>query len=439
MREIIKKPKGTKDILPDDQKYWRFVENIVSKRCEAFDFGKITTPIFENFKLFSRAVGEVTDIVEKEMYEVKRLSHSEPEESSDKEKEILVLRPENTAGIVRSYIEKGMQTWPQPVKLYYFGPMYRYDRPQKGRWREFWQFGLEILGDSQPFTDAITILLVWQIFSDFGLDKEDIIIDINSVGCRSCRPQIKKKLIAFLEKYKNMLCADCLKRLDSNPLRILDCKVEQCQKIVKSSPQLIDNLCIDCKNHFQEVLELLDDLDMPYDLNPNLVRGLDYYTRTTFEVRDLQDVTRQSSLGGGGRYDNLAESIGGKPVAGIGFSGGVERIIEKIRDKKIKLPGKIQSEIYIIQLGDKAKKKALGLIRELSEKGLSVSCALGKGSLKSQLKAADKAGARLALIVGQREALDDTIIARDMRDSTQETIASGEVDKIIYKKIKENL
>lgn len=431
MKEIIKKPKGTKDILPEEQKYWKFIEKIVAKRCEAFDFGKITTPAFESINLFQRSIGQSTDIVEKEMYQVKRLSLV----IDEGEKDLLVLRPENTAGIVRAYFEYGMQTWPQPVKLYYFSPMYRYDKPQRGRYREFWQFGFEILGDNQPFTDAIAILLTWQIFSDFGLGKDDIIMDINSVGCKICRPEIKQDLINFLEKYKTLLCPDCLRRLESNPLRILDCKQEACQKVIKGAPQMIDNICTECKDHLQEILELLDDLDVPYNLNSNLVRGLDYYNRTTFEVRDLSDQARQNSLGGGGRYDYLGEMIGAKALPAIGFSGGVERIIDKIREQKIKVPEVKKSEIFIIQLGEKAKKMALTLIRNLSEKGIAVSCALGKMSLKSQLKAADKTGSLLALIIGQREALDKTVMIRDMRDSTQETVDLDDLEKVIYRKI----
>lgn len=435
MSEILKKPKGTKDIFPTEQKYWDFIEKIVEKRCRSFDFGKITTPTFENLKVFSHTVGETTDIVEKEMYEVKRLTLNKIEEKQDED--ILVLRPEITAGVARAYLEKGMQTWPQPVKLYYFAPVFRYEKPQKDRYREFWQFGLEIIGDDQPFTDAISILLLWQIFSDFGLNKEDIIIDINSIGCKSCRPKIKKKLITYLEKYQNSLCPDCQRRLITNPLRVLDCKAEQCQKIINSSPQIIDNLCNECKNHFKQTLELLDDLDVPYNLNPNLVRGLDYYTKTAFEIRLTSDDRRQNVLGGGGRYDNLLEIIGGKPTPAIGFACGVERIIEQIKLKKIKVPDIKKSDTFVIQIGDRAKKNALCLIRQLSEKGIAVSCALGKTSLKSQLKAADKSGAMLALIIGQRESLDKTILVRDMRDSTQETIDFCDIEKLIYKKLLE--
>lgn len=434
MKQIIQKPRGTKDILPEEQKYWRFVENTVAKRCEAFDFGKITTPMFEKVSLFTRGIGEATDIVEKEMYEVSRLGHSD---NQREENDQLVLRPEFTGSVMRSYLEKGMQTWPQPVKLYSFGPVFRYDRPQKGRYREFWQFNYEVTGDDKPLTDAVVILLTWQIFSDLGL-KEDIIIDINSVGCKTCRPRIKKSLTGYYKKYENALCEDCQRRLLVNPLRLLDCKEKQCQKITKGAPQIIDKICKECRVHFKEVLERLDDAEIPYDLNPYLMRGLDYYTRTTFEVRDLSDETRQSSLAGGGRYDNLIELLGGKPTPSIGLAGGVERIIEKIKDKKIQIPEYKKTEIFVIQIGEQAKGIGLKIISNLGEKGFAVSCALGKASLKAQLKSANRAGATLALIIGQREVYDKTIIVKNMIEGVQETININDLEKIIIKKFKNN-
>lgn len=436
MREIIQKPRGTKDILPDEDKYWRFIENTVVKRCRAFDFGRIDTPMFESIKLYSRGIGESTDIVEKEMYEVKRFKSIVSTESRlEDDNETLILRPEFTAGIVRSYIEKGMQTWPQPVKLYSFGPVFRYDRPQKGRYRQFYQFNFEVLGNGEPLTDVIVLLLIWQIYSDLGL-KNDIVIEVNSIGCKTCRPKIRKNLINYYKEYQLALCPDCQKRLESNPLRILDCKNENCQKISQGAPQLVDQICNECKSHFTQVLEGLDDLEIPYDLNPNLVRGLDYYSRTTFEIRDLSDENRQSSLGGGGRYDNLVELYGGRPTPAIGFAGGVERIIERIKELKVNIPDTKNSEIYIVQIGDKAKKQALKLIYDLGEKGFAVSCSLGKESLKSQLKASDKAGAKLTLIIGQREVYDKSVILKDMDEGSQETVSIEDLDKVLFKRLR---
>ncbi len=433
MNEFIRKPRGTKDILPDEQKYWRAIEKAVEKRCLAFDFGKITTPSFESVQLFDRAIGQTTDIVQKEMFEVKRYGTSEEK----REEETLVLRPEGTAGVVRVYLEKGMQVWPQPVKLYYIEPMFRYGRPQKGRYREFWQFGFEIIGDKSSQTDIATLMLIWQIFNDLGLNEKDIIIDINSIGCKICRPQINKSLSDYLIKYQKLLCPVCQERLNLNPLRILDCKEKKCQNIIAGAPQIIDYLCESCKSDFKQVLEGLDELAIPYDLNPRLVRGLDYYTKTTFEIRDLQDKTRQSSLGGGGRYDNLIETYGGPSTPAIGFAAGIERIISKIKEKKIKIPEIQKTEIFVIQLGEKAKKIALKLVYDLGNKGFASSCAMGKNSLKSQLRSADKNGAKLALIIGQREALDKSIIIKDLRDSTQESYSMNKLDEMIYKKLRQ--
>lgn len=436
MRETIQKPRGTKDIMPDEEKYWSFVENTIIKRCSSFNFGRIETPIFESAKLFSRGIGEATDIVEKEMYEVKRYQPNATAENFENNEEALILRPEYTAGVLRAYIEKGMQTWPQPVKLFSFGPVFRYDRPQKGRYRQFHQFNFEVIGNDEPFTDAVILLLVWQIFSDLGL-KDQIIIEINSIGCKNCRPKIKKNLINYYKQYQDILCADCQRRLQINPLRVLDCKQENCQKITGGAPQIIDLICNDCKGHFKQLLEILDDLEIPYDLNSKLVRGLDYYSRTTFEVRDLADESRQSSLGGGGRYDGFIELLGGKSTPGLGFAGGVERIIDKIKELNIKVPETNKPELYIVQIGDKAKKIALKLIYDLGEKGYSASCSLGKESLKSQLKAADKAGAKLTLIIGQREVFDKTIIVRDMNEGAQETIEIDDLEKVLYRRLKQ--
>jgi histidyl-tRNA synthetase len=365
------------------------------------------------------------------MFRVSRTNQSEEKEEDQDE---LVLRPEGTAGIVRAYLEHGMHTWPQPVKLYYFGPMYRYDRPQKGRFREFYQYGFEVLGDDNPYTDALTILLAWQIFQT--LQITDLVLEINSIGCRICRPRMKKSLLTYYQNYQDFLCPDCLVRLKINPFRLLDCQQENCQKLSKGMPQLLDNLCGSCRDHFRSVLENLDDFGVTYDLNPRLIRGLDYYTRTTFEFRNPQDEQRQSSLGGGGRYDDLIEHLGGRPTPAIGLACGVERIIDKIKEKKIEVPDLTGIEIFVIQLGDRAKKKILPLIAKLSEAGFGIGSALGKDSLKSQLKVADKMGVRIALIIGQREALDNSAIVRDMEEGTQETVDLEDLEEVLREKLR---
>ncbi len=433
MKILLQSPNGTRDILPQDQKYWSFITKVIERRAKAFSFSKIDTPIFEYKKIFTRAIGENTDIIEKELFEVQRnMALDNTEEGL---KEPLALRPEGTAGVVRSYIENGMQTWPQPVKLYYFGPMFRYDRPQKGRYRQFNQAGVEIIGDGDPLSDSISILLLWQIFGDLGL-AEDIIVEINSIGCKTCRSKYKKKLLEYYQNYKSFLCADCLKRMDLNPLRLLDCKQEKCQKIASGAPQLIDFLCLDCKNHFMKTLEYLDDLNIPYDLNPRLVRGLDYYTKTAFEIRPKDDLNRQSSLGGGGRYDNLVELMGGKTTPAIGWAIGYERIIEKLKEKNIEVKEESEVDLFIIQIGEKARKKALNLLSDLNKKQYNTSCVLGKESLKSQLKAANKMQAKVVIIIGQREALDNTVIVKNMDDSSQETINMDKLEKYLEKKFR---
>lgn len=433
MKILLQSPSGTRDILPQEQKYWNFITKIIKKRAQAFSFEKIDTPIFEYKNIFTRAIGENTDIVEKELFEVQR--NTSLDNGEETAKEPLALRPEGTASIVRSYIENGMQTWSQPIKLYYFGPMFRYDRPQKGRFRQFNQAGIEIIGDEDPLSDSIAILMLWQIFTDLGL-SEDIVVEINSIGCKSCRSKYKKKLLEYYQNYKSFLCADCLKRMDANPLRLLDCKQEKCQKIAVGAPQLIDFLCLDCKNHFMKTLEYLDDLNIPYDLNPRLVRGLDYYTKTAFEIRCKSDDNRQASLGGGGRYDNLVELMGGKPTPAIGWAIGYERIIEKIKEKNIIIEEENNIDLFIIQIGEKARKKALNLLADLSKKQYNANCVLGKESLKSQLKSANKMQAKVVIIIGQREALDDTVIVKNMDDSSQETISLNKLEKYLEKKFK---
>ena len=418
---LIQTPRGTKDILPDAQKYWSFVRQIFEKKCESFGCGKIDTPIFEYAEIFQKSLGVNSDILSKEMYEVTRAKTTSDRTDEKENERILVLRPEMTAAIVRAYIQHGMKTWPQPVKLYYNGQTFRYDRPQAGRYRAFNQIGVEVFGDADPFTDASLIFLAYQIMQKLGLAK-DMIIDINSVGCNTCRGKMKKKLTEYFEKFLPTLCEDCNNRYRENPLRILDCKNEKCQRVVTGAPQMMDFLCTECKTHFKSVLENLDNLQIPYNLNPKLVRGLDYYTKTVFEFFDGADTNRQTALLGGGRYDNLIKTFGQPSTPAVGFAAGVERLIDKIKEKEVEIPQISNIDICIVQIGEKAQKKCLPLATQLEEKGYEVSCVLGKESLKEQLHLASKMKAKIALIIGQREVLDNSIIVRDMEDASQETI-----------------
>lgn len=425
----FQKPRGTQDILPDDQVYWQWIISSFVKRAEGYGFSRIETPIYEYQSVFTRGVGTTSDIVEKEMFEVKRLS-KKGEEPTDSDKETMVLRPEGTAAIVRAYLENGMQTWTQPVRLYYIEPMFRYDRPQKGRWRQHCQLGLEYFGDNEATADAMVMALYWQLLIDLGLPNK-VTFNVNSLGDEVCRPKYKLKLKAYLKPHHSKLCTDCQRRLEQNPLRVLDCKVESCRTIASQAPVLLDELCKGCKLHLENLLEYLDELSIPYSINPQLVRGLDYYNRTVFEATDSTDDARQSSLGGGGRYDNLIKLYGGKDTPAVGVGIGLDRLVEKLKEKGIKPPVIRPIKIVVVPLGDKPKKAGLKIIAELNRWGIGASGAFSKESLKSQLKFADKLRVPFALILGSREVFDQTIIIRDMKTGVQDTINMDQLEETL--------
>ena len=434
-KEIINSPRGTKDILPEEQKYWFFLYDLVRDKMTSFGAKRIETPIFEYAEIYARALGKGTDIVDKEMFEVRRSISGLDAIANEEPAKIMVLRPEYTAGIVRAYIQNGMNTWPQPVELWYWGPNFRYERPQAGRYRIFNQFGIEIIGDDNPLADSAIIFLAYQIVKKLDLEK-NVIIDINSLGCTICRPKMKKKLVEYFQSFLSELCPNCNRRYIENPLRILDCKEEKCQKIVSAAPQIIDLLCPECKLHFKQVLENLEILQIPYNLNPRLVRGLDYYTRTVFEIYPSTDPSRQRSLIGGGRYDNLVKLNGGEDTPAIGWSAGIERIIEVIKENNLEIPEKSCSEICIVQVCEKARKIALPLAAKLENEGFKVTFVLGKESIKSQLRSASKYGAKICLIIGQREVIDKSVIVRDMQESAQETIDQKKLVDVLKKKLR---
>lgn len=419
--------KGMKDVLPPEQYIWEHIEMNAAKMCSAFGFGKIETPIVEFTELFKRGVGQSTDIVEKEMFSFETQGGDQ-----------VSLRPEGTAGIVRSYIENGMSKWSQPVRLYYEGPMFRYDKPQQGRYRQFTQFGAEVLGEDSPAVDAQVIYLAWKIFQKIGL--KDVSIQINSIGCVSCRNKYKKQLTDYYDMKLNKLCADCKRRLEKNPMRLLDCKEEKCMQVAAGAPQIIDNLCPDCNDHFKSVLEFLDELEIPYVLNSSLVRGLDYYTRTVFEIWMEGDEaeSRQSALGGGGRYDGLVELMGGEPTPAVGFGFGVERVAEKVMKLNLDLESRVTKDVFLIQLGDLARRKVLKVFDKLIDTPITVGESLGRGSIKSQLRMANKYKARLALIIGQKEAIDNTVIVRDMKSGMQETVIMEDIVKEVERMLKKS-
>lgn len=401
--------KGMKDIVPEEQPFWSFVKDQVEKIAGEYSYQKIDTPVLESTNLFVRSVGEDTDIVTKEMYSF-----------IDQGGENVTMRPEGTASIVRAYNEHGMVNLPQPVKFFYFGPMFRYDKPQSGRYRQFYQFGFEALGEAEPIIDAQQIFLGYKIFQSCGLN---VSTQINSIGCSECRPVYQNLLIDYFKNIKSHLCDDCKKRMTKNPLRILDCKEKKCQELLVNLPQTVDNLCDNCRNHFVRVLEYLDELEVPYILNARIVRGLDYYTRTTFEFwANEEEEGRQNALGGGGRYDKLVELLGGRSTPAVGFAVGVERLITKMHDNDFAPPKSPAPDVFLAQLGNEARKRSLKLFEELKKAGFKAAESFAKNGIKPQLELANRLGVKYSLILGQKEILDKTILIRDMDGGIQEII-----------------
>jgi len=413
------------DILPEEQKYFQRIYNICTDMAEFYGFKKIETPILEEADLFSRGIGLSTDIVQKQMYSFKT-----------KGDDFLSLRPEGTAPVVRSYIEHGMFNLPQPLKLWYLGPFFRYESPQAGRYRQFWQFGFEILGEKSPVMDVQIIQIFYNILEKIHL--KNLIVEINSIGDNQCRPYYKKLLGSYFKSRAQSLCPDCKRRLRENPLRILDCKEEKCQRIKAQAPQMIDHLCEECHNHFKEVLEFLDEIELPYRLNPYLVRGLDYYTKTVFEIYgDTGEDGRQDALVGGGRYDALVKLLGGKDTPAVGAAAGIERIIQVMKTRDIKIPKEgPEAKVFLAQLGELAKRKSLKLFEDFRKAKIPVFESFGRDSLKAQLNRANRLGIKYTLILGQKEALEGTIIIRDMETGKQETAAMEKVVREMKKRLK---
>lgn len=409
---MIKVLKGTKDILPQDVEMWHFVEENALKTFSSFGVKEIRTPIIESTDLFQRGVGETTDIVNKEMYTFEKSERS------------ITLRPENTAGVVRSYIENGMHRLPAPVKLWYKGPMFRYERPQAGRQRQFHQVGVEMFGVSQPSADAEIILMAENFLKSIGLD--DLDVEINSLGCPKCRAEFKENLKNVIRPYLKDLCEDCQERFEKNPLRLLDCKVPQCQEIF-SKPEIqnvisSDYLCDECREHYTQLKKYLDELNVKYSENKLLVRGLDYYTRTVFEIKS-NNLGSQNAVCGGGRYDNLVEELGGQPTPAIGFAMGLERLISLLKEKEaLKLDGYIVSNDMT---------EALKLAQELRLQGLNIELDLTNKKFTKQLEKASKV-AKFAIILGEDEIKNEQVSVKNLETGEQITVER----KICAEKIK---
>jgi histidyl-tRNA synthetase len=405
---LYQAPRGTIDILPGEQSYWRFVEQKAAEACRLYGYERIDTPAFEDSRLFNRSVGEGTDIVDKEMYIFKDRGDNE-----------LALIPEGTASICRAYVEHGMQNLPQPVKLYYLASIFRYERPQAGRYRQHHQFGCEAIGSDDPSLDAEVIDIAWQFYSSLNVGKLHLLL--NSIGCKECRPLFLAALKEHYTKESDKLCPDCKVRLVKNPMRLLDCKKESCQPVADSAPKSADYLCPACTEHFNQLKNYLGLLSIPFELNSRLVRGFDYYTRTVFEIQPASTGS-QSALGGGGRYDGLIEELGGKPTPGVGFAAGIERIILSVKEQNVTIPPAAKPQVFIAYLGVEAKEAAIKSAAALRRLGIGVIESFGERSLKAQLRQANNMGIPRAIIIGEEEVKTGTVILRDMTNASQETV-----------------
>lgn len=418
---------GIHDILPDEHEYYTYIKKVVRHRARQAGFRRISTPILEFSEVFNRSIGDSTDIVEKEMYTF-----------LDKGERSMTLKPEGTAGVVRAYLQHGMKELPQPVELYYIEPHFRYDRPQKGRYRQFWQFGFEIIGESDPALDVQCIFLAWKIFQDLGI-TDRFTVQLNNIGSSKSRIKYVEAIENFYVGKERSLCENCQKRLKVNPLRLLDCKVEDCQILAALAPKFEQFRSKEDQDFHALVKEFLDELGIVYVENEKLVRGLDYYTQTVFEFWD-KETHGQNAVGGGGRYDGLVEIMGGVPTPAVGFAAGMERLISHMKAANVKVPSKDGVHIFVAQLGDLAKKKCLRLMDELRERGVKTVGALGKASMKAQMKLADKFDVPYTLILGITEVREGTIIIRDMAKGQQRFVKMDEVVDEVVKLIgKENL
>ncbi|MDD5092286.1 MAG: histidine--tRNA ligase [Candidatus Wallbacteria bacterium] len=414
---MINKPKGTNDILPEESYRWHFLEARIRDLTACYGYHEIRTPIFESTELFVRGVGDGTDIVDKEMYTFQ-----------DRSERSLTLRPEGTASAVRAYIEHGLHQKEERCKLYYIGPMFRYERPQAGRFRQHYQFGLELYGESSPWADVEVISVVSRLYAELGLSN--VIINLNSIGCSGCRSEIRDTLRGFLERNLESLCEDCRRRYDKNPLRVLDCKNPQCKTIMSGSPCAIDSICPDCREHFEGVKHGLALLGIQYQINPALVRGLDYYTRTVFEFVST-GLGAQNAVGGGGRYDNLVHELGGPRLPAVGFSTGMERVILTMQNENADPQNTENTELRVIALGKEAEEAAFRLTYDLRRLGLRTDMDFRNKSLKAQLRLTDKMNEHFALIIGEAEIKERAAVLKDLAARTESKVSLDNAEQIV--------
>lgn len=406
---MIAKPKGTKDVLPSEVYLWHRLEETARNTAERFAFREIRTPVFEHTELFSRGVGDTTDIVNKEMYTF-----------LDKGGRSVTLRPEGTAGVARAFLENGLAGGAMPFKAYYLISAFRYERPQAGRLREFHQFGAELYGSPEPFADAEAISLADTFLKNLGLKRVEL--QINSIGCKACREKYHAALKEYFRPHLSEMCADCNARFEKNPMRMLDCKEEKCRAVTAGAPRMLDYLCEDCANHFSAVRELLDGAGIFYTVNPSIVRGLDYYSRTVFEFTSSA-AGAQGTVLGGGRYDTLLEQMGEKPVPAVGFAAGMERLLMVMAAENVSAEDESGVNCYLAGMDEPSRKKAFLLADELRKRGISCECDLMNRSLKAQFKYADKSGARFVAVVGERELEEGAAEVKDMKNSSSARVS----------------
>jgi len=412
------------DVLPGVSKYWEKFLKTSKEMAAYYGFETIGTPILESAELFKKGIGGATDIVEHEMYTLKTNGG-----------DFLALRPELTAGAVRAYIENGFFSQPQPVKFFHWGPVFRHESPQAGRYRQFHQADFDVIGEGDAVVDVQVIQLIYAILCEIGL--KNLTIRINSIGDKSCWNRYRDEIKMYYRSKVNRLCRNCKKRFKENPLRLLDCKEVECVALKDSAPNSIDYLDKACHDHFKLILEFLDELGLPYILDSYLVRGLDYYTRTVFEIVPEEATGSQIAIASGGRYDYLVGNLGGKPTPAMGGSIGIERVVNEMRRQEVKVASlKPKARVFLAQLGDLAKKKSLKLFTEFRKNNIHVSESFGRDSIKAQLRIADRLGTDLALIMGQKEALDNTLILREMQSGVQETIPLEKIIDEVKKRLK---
>ncbi len=417
---MINIPKGTKDVIPSESYKWHFVEDKVRQVAKEFCIQEIRTPVFEHTELFLRGVGDTTDIVNKEMYTF-----------NDKGGRSITLKPEGTAGVARAFIENGLGENPQPTKMYYITPVFRYERPQAGRLREHHQFGVEIYGSAAPQADAEVILIARAMLNKAGIKDDMLSLNINSIGCPKCRADYNKALKEYFSARIDEMCPTCRERLDKNPLRILDCKEERCKQIAADAPVILDYLCDDCKKHHDQLCSALQAAGVKYTIDPHIVRGLDYYTRTVFEFISTA-IGAQGTVCGGGRYDGLVQQVGGKPTPAAGFGMGIERLLMVMQNTGIEIPAPAGPDAYLAPLCEQGYAVSLAMAERLRAKGFAIEREISGRSLKAQMKYAAKIGARKVVFIGEDEIAKGIYTVKNMADGTSSAMTEEELTEALY-------